>query len=106
MGGFKKDAYLLLDEIDALFSVPDICEVFLSALRVMKTMRCTNAKYTFAFAGIPGMCVFHVEKLTRTITLFDASDLFRLYQPSEEAVSQRFASYGSDIGKDLTVFLA
>ena len=105
-GNFEKDLYLLLDEIDALLNIPDICNDFLSALRAMKTMRCTNAEHTFALAGILGIGVFHVEKLRRisNISPFNTSELFRLSQPSEEAVSQMFASYGSDIGKDMTLF--
>ena len=99
--------YLFLDEIDQLLSEPDICKDFLSALRAMKTMRCANAKETFALAGILGIGVFRIKDLTLSVTdasPFNTSELFRLSQPSEEAVSQMFASYGTDIGKDLTAF--
>ena len=98
---------LLFDEIDQLLSEPDICEDFLSALRSMKTMRCTNAKHTFALAGILGIGVVQIKKLilsTSKASPFNTSELFRLSQPSEKAVSQMFAIYGTDIGKDLTVF--
>ena len=104
---FKKDVYLLLDEIDILLAVPNICNDFLSELRAMKTIRSANRKETYALAGILGIGVFHVEKFTRRISdisPFDTSELFRLCQPSEEAVYQMFASYGCDIGKDLTAF--
>ena len=95
---FKKDVYLFLDEIDQLLSEPDICKDFLSELHAMKTMRCTNAKETFALAGILGIGVFHIKDLTLSVTdasPFNTSELFRLSQPSEEAVSQMFASYGT-----------
>ena len=104
---FDKDVYLLLDEIDELLAVPDICSDFLSELRSIKTTRSTNGNKTYALAGILGIGVFHVEKFTRTTSIvspFYISELFRLCQPSEEAVSQMFTSYGTDIGKDLTDF--
>jgi hypothetical protein len=104
---FEKNVYLMLDEIDQLLSVPKICENFLSALRAMKTMRSTNSKKTFALAGILGIGVFHVSKLILSgskISPFNTSDLFRLPQPSEEAVCQMFTSFGSDVDLDLAVF--
>ena len=104
---FRKDVYLFLDEIDVLLAVPNIRNDFLSELRAIKTMRSTNGNETYALAGILGVGVFNVEKLTRrtsNVSPFNTSELFRLCQPSEEAVCQMLASYGCDIGKDLTAF--
>ena len=102
---FEKNVYLLLDETDQLLSVPEICEDFLSALRAMKTMRSTNSKQTYALAGILGIVVFHVNELILSkVSPINTSDLFRLPQPSEEAVCQMFTNFGSDVDLDLEVF--
>ena len=103
---FQKNVYLLLDEIDQLFSTPKICENFLSTLRVTKTMRNTNSKHGYALAGVLGIGVYHVIKLvlSSTISPFNTCDLFRLPQPSEEAVCQMFTSFGRDVDLDLSVF--
>ena len=104
---FKKDVCLILDDIHHLLSSPNVCESFLSALRVTKTARDTNLEKTYALAGILGIGLLLVKKLILSdskASPFIESDLFRLPQPSEGAVRQMFTSFGNDVDLDLAIF--
>jgi hypothetical protein len=105
-----KDVVIIIDEFDQLLSLETFRNEFLGILRSIQTTNRSSQERISAIQSILGIGVLNIRRLMEpmgdSISPFNTCSLYRLQQPSFDAVADMFNSYGQSCGLPSTEIYA